>query len=210
MTVILTYKHAETDSIYMFSDSEVSNNIQRDPTYTQKIIKKKSNGHEYLIGVSGSLRVLNIIQNMTFPHYRPTKDTVEKHFFDNILTPLKNKLKDEGLYIRINENSEELGLLDDTSFLFAGQGHIFQVQPNLGYFEPMRNVSAIGSAETLAIGIMTYVERYNTEVSIVDSCAYAIEIASSICSGIALPVSMAAIPLRFKKVKSDVQPLPRS
>lgn len=196
MTCIIAGFDEPRKKTFMLADSEFSSDSLRDSSLTSKIIAVNvGRVNEFCLGVSGSVRVLNIINALTFdPKINFDVTNFEKVFHNGILQPIKKALEDEKLLNIDNEPT-----MENTSILFMGGHHIIQIQEDFGYFEPCREFTAIGNGGVLAIGVMLYALKYDKDLSIYDAAQRAINVASEVCTGISPPFSYLEIKKFTKK-----------
>jgi ATP-dependent protease HslVU (ClpYQ) peptidase subunit len=201
MTCVIVYKDNPSDKMVMVADSEITGGGMRDTSTTGKIISFRSSGFEFLIGVAGSVRILNIIRNMKFPNYKPANaGEVESFFYHYVLTPIRKQVDEDNMFIK-EPDAEEFSMVDETGFLFAGQGHIFYVEPNFSYFEPARGMTAIGNGAPVAIGVMEFAREHTPTLHNAFVAVEAIRIASQVCTSINTEILSKSVSLKFKKGK---------
>ena len=118
---------------------------------------------EFLVGVSGNLRVLNIIKyNNQIMNCQLTDDP----YFNiiNILIPyIQETLKNHNSFMEYEDEQAN----SDSHFLIGHKGKIFIVSSNYCITETYENFGVIGCGEEIAIGaleVLTRTEPYHTNI----------------------------------------------
>lgn len=137
MTIIIGY---ETDKgTYLAGDRLGSTNFTGILCKNKKIFE---NG-DFLFGVCGSYRMMQIIQyNFTPPKHHKDVDTW-KYLIDNFLPELVNMLDKKYCLKQLNN----IHTLDVGEFLFVYNGNLFRLQNDLSIIREINNFTLTGSGQ---------------------------------------------------------------
>lgn len=147
MTVIAAL--IDNDTLYMASDTQMTNGS--DATNLSPSVPKVFFRGDLLVGVSGSVRALNLIRYRLDVPERDTDDDME-YISISVVDSIRQLLKDGGVAEQTN-GSEFNGDSDHYShFLIGYRGRIFRVGSDYNVTERSGPYNAIGSGEDFALG----------------------------------------------------------
>ena len=135
--------------VYIGADSLASNGFDKEVRKEPKVFE---NG-EYLIGCSGSIRMMNILKWRFNPPTLKDGDDIHKFMCLDFVSEMKDCLLDSGC-------SEKEGLWDigtNSEILVAIKGRLFKIQYDFQVAE--YKYTACGSGEYHALGCMYYVDK---------------------------------------------------
>jgi len=142
MTCIATLVHQ--GSVWMGADAIISNvYLDRFESAQAKIFKRSG----ILIGITGYVRLLQILQyELQIPRYHPD-DAPEKYIASDLVKAMRKSLKSEG-YLKEEDNKQEYY----GEILIGFKGRVFLIDDNFGMTERTDGFSAIGCGARLALG----------------------------------------------------------
>jgi hypothetical protein len=161
---------AQDGVVHAAYDSEVSD-ANNGETLTMKTPKVAVNGG-YLIGVSQSLRVANLLHHMELPQVPKSKGALSRHMAIDFARAIAEILS-ESPGISTDEKIEE-----DTDIIVGVGGRVFVYGDDYSVHEPSHPFTAIGSGYGPAMGSLITSQRFDITpkervVSAVEAAAYA-------------------------------------
>jgi ATP-dependent protease HslVU (ClpYQ) peptidase subunit len=164
MTVIVAIKYKKTGDVYIGSDSAISSGNNIEISKNPKICSKPfnmvdENGNKIdtrhlIIGFSGIFSIFNFIRySYKAPDYIQGTD-FRTYLINSFLYCLKTELELSGL---VDMNGTQIKT--NSNFLIVYNGDIFEIEDNLGLFEPDGDYVAIGVGKELALGSLYSTKR---------------------------------------------------
>lgn len=153
MTCIVALRNNETKTITMGADNVCTLNDMhlRSLTSSKIFIKTANAGNEFLIGISGPVRLTNLIEHrFDIPCYvEKTDESIERYFVKHFIPQLKECFKLEGFSKIENNENDFCGIL-----LVAFKGRIFKIYSDFSFTEFDENFDCCGSGEIYAMGAL--------------------------------------------------------
>ena len=153
MTVIVGI--TDGDKVYMGSDSLISGENEIQSLNTPKIIKKEciqdcgmiDETDTIIIGVSGTLRGLQLLQYQWNPPVQSQDQTDDEYIHVSVLNSIHTLFIEYGAGLMI-ENQDQ----HPDNFLIGYKGRLYILDPNYQLFEVTKPYIAIGSGAAYALG----------------------------------------------------------
>jgi len=117
------------------------------PKNQTKVIK--NNG--WIIGTSGDLRAINLLQHAHKPTKPPTHNNIEKHIITKFIPELRNTFDTHGYSLPQREQSTHVAEHSST-ILIAAKGQIFCIDGDYSVLTEQLGIYAIGSGAQYALG----------------------------------------------------------
>lgn len=181
MTCIIGYK--DKNKIYFGADSRTSCGHMGFTQTTKKVFIKDN----IIYGVSGHVRVKNIILYNFYAPERRMGSTIDEYMNVEFLHCLRQCLIDNG-FAEIQNNVEQF---KETSILIGIAGHIYEISSNYSITEYIDDYQCIGSGEELSRGALHALEKI--DMSIEDKITIALEAAARYDEGVAAPFYIESI-----------------
>lgn len=181
MTCIVGLVDEEGGKVYMGGDSAVSSFV------IQTFVQKKVFRHgDFLIGYSGSVRMLQLLQFAFAPPEHPTEMSSERYLTTLFVDELRKLLKETGNAAKVNEQETSTG-----SFLVGYRGRLFRIGFDYAMVEVADGFDAIGSGNEVALGAM-YATRHMSLVP-QKRLELALCAAADLCFGVRAPFTIEVV-----------------
>lgn len=168
MTCIIGMLDKDGNS-YIAGDSMTSSVYTKSYMKQNKIFKKDN----FLFGVSGSLRLLQVLQySFNIPPVHNSKD-LDDYLYNDFLKSMRDDFKNNGV-LSIKDNVEEI----DSSVLFLTEGRLFRIQSDLSLIEASTKFDSVGSGSELALGAVEAFSKYPNKLTPKKMLEESIKIAS--------------------------------
>ena len=164
MTVIVAIKYRKTGDVYIGSDSAITAGKNIEKTKNPKICSKPFNivdtdgnvlEHRFLIiGFAGAFSVFNFMKYSYMAPDLIEGTDIRTYLINSFLFCLKEELEVSGL---VDMNGTQM--VTNSTFLIIYNGDIFEIEDNLGLFEPDSDYVAIGVGKDLALGSLYSIKR---------------------------------------------------
>lgn len=175
MTVIIGMEHE--GKVYMGADSASKNGALLRPLQNPKIFRTG----EFLIGVTGTVRLIQLLRyNTSFPA-REEGETDEQYLVVKFAESIRTCLRDHG-YSQISENHENYW----GSFLVGYRGHLWGYDGGHGLARHPDGIDTTGVGDEVALGAMLALEHLGPEERIRRS----LEIVGAVVDGVMPPYSV--------------------
>lgn len=165
----------ENGQVHMGGDSAVSYYV------VQTLVQRKVFRHgNFLLGYSGSVRMLQLLQFAFAPPEHPTDMGVERYLTTLFVDELRKLLKDAGNAGKEKEQESSTGY-----FLIGYRGRLFRVGFDYGIGEVAEGFDAIGSGCQVALGAL----HATQQMSLVPQkrLELALRAAADLCQGVGTP-----------------------
>lgn len=147
MTCIVGY--IDKEKIYMGCDSAGTSWCTQRELAKPKVMIKNSDNINFIIGVCGSIRLLNIIEyRFVIPEFRYEKSNIDTYINTTFIDSLKQCLLANGNC----QSTDSVQSMPDGSFLVGINGRLFEIQSNFAVVENNEKNSVVGSGREYAYG----------------------------------------------------------
>lgn len=156
----------------MGADSCSSSGWNERPLAIPKIISRP----DMLIGITGSVRAINLIQYRL--KLEPQKDVADEEYITTVFVDAVKSLFKEHGHSSIKDNQEN----SEDSLLVGYRGNLFEIESNFQVVRYSSNFAAVGVGENYALGAMEVLKGNPKE-----RITKALEIVSKYSMGVAPP-----------------------
>lgn len=185
MTCVIAVIDKETNKVFMGCDSGVQENWTMLQIKQPKMIKL----NDMLIGISGTLRPLQLIQHQLVLADRTEKQSSMEYLVKVFVPAVKQLLVDNDCIMN-NDNYKQ----SDSNLLIGYRGEIFIMDTNFQIVQTNDSYSAIGSGTDTALGALAVFSNMDwMEFSPSYTIKKTLEIAEKHCLGIQKPFKVMSI-----------------
>lgn len=153
MTCIVALRNNETKTVTMGADNVcITHGTYLHSLTSSKIFVKTVSNNEFLIGVTGPIRLVNLIEHkFDIPCYVEKTDlSIDRYFVNSFIPRLMECFKSEGFSKVENNENEFCGML-----LIAFKGRILRVYNDFSFVEFNENFGCCGSGEVHATSALS-------------------------------------------------------
>lgn len=177
----IEYKEKGTEKVLFGCDSLGSDGQTQDDYDNKKIVVVG----DFLLGFTGSYRLLQILEHCFAPVAKPEGMEDMEYLVTIIIPTIRSAFHDQGFVVvsedKIGESSEAF----DGEFLLSYHGKIYLVQCDYSILRSKHGVAAVGSGETAAKGALFSVHDSNLKPK--ERALLALEAAERYCVGVRRP-----------------------
>jgi hypothetical protein len=177
MTVIIGYIEPETNTVFMGSDSRSTQKTYIDTLKESKVWIND----EFIIGVCGDLRLLNVIKYQFKPPKHP-KDMLTEKYMNSLFI---NEIQGTLVGMNVKDDDEENKDRMPGQILVGYKGRLFKIGVDFGVHESTMAFRCIGSAEQFALGAL--LGSIHSSSSIENKIYNALEVASHFDAAVGPP-----------------------
>lgn len=131
--------------VYIGGDSAATTSYVTQTMTFRKVFRL----NDCLIGYSGSVRMVNLLQYAFKLPEKPEDMNLEHYFVTHFVDALRTTIKDAGNAVKENEKEASTGY-----FLIGYQGRLFRISFDYSVMEVAEGFDAIGSGNEVALGAM--------------------------------------------------------
>lgn len=157
MTCIVAIKNK--GNLYFGSDSRISNDFDHSVSTTKKIGFLEGHGQKAIYGVSGSVRLLNVLRNKIQLPNREHEHDDDGYVFE-IVEEVKSKALQYNVLKSVNDKKDS-----DSDWLLGYKGRVFIVQSDFSFYESGLGYVATGSGMYHALGYLAAGEFKDDPIS---------------------------------------------
>jgi hypothetical protein len=151
MTVIVGIVNSDGD-IYMGGDSAGTAPDGSQSVFANKKVFTPAHGPFYLIGTCGSFRLAQVLKYGLKPPRPPGADVdLEQFMAGDFVDSVRDCYKDAGVLTH-SDDGADTG--HGGTFMVGYQGRLFKVEENFQVLAERRNYMAVGSGESVALGVL--------------------------------------------------------